>query len=86
MAKKQEGLTRDQALRQALLKFNLNAFRSWIRKYNKGLWASFKNVNEKTQMGTMCKCICDRADLLATDAHKKACKWLAENDMKGGLF
>ena len=83
---KKEGLTRDQMLKKALEKFDLNSFRAWMKRFDKGLWNSFKNANEKVQMATMCKCICNRTDLLATEAHKKACKWLASNNMNGGLF
>ena len=85
MAKK-EGLTRDQMLRKALEKFDLNAFKAWMKRFEKGLYNSFIKSNNEVQMGTMCKCICNRHDMLATDACKKARKWLADHNMRGGIF
>lgn len=83
---KKEGLTRDQVLKKALEKFDLNAFRAWMKRFDKGLWNSFKNSNDTVQMATMCKCIFNRSDMLDTKAHKKAREWLKEHDMKGRLF
>ena len=86
MAKNREGLTREQALKVALEKFNLNSFRAWMKRFDKGLWNSFSKSTERVQKATMCKCICNRTDMLGSEAHKKAVKWLAENNMKGGIF
>ena len=83
---KREGLTRDQMLKKALEKFDLNAFKAWIKRFEKGLWNSFQKSNEEVQIGTMCKCICNRTDMLATKACKKARKWLAEHNMKGKIY
>lgn len=85
MAKK-EGLTRDQVLKKALEKFDLNAFRSWMKRFDKGLWNSFKNSDNTIQMATMCKCIFNRSDMLNTKAHKKAREWLREHNMRGQIW
>ena len=88
MAKKdQKKVTKFQSsMKEALATFDLKKFKSWLQKYNKHLWNTFKTHNEVTQMGTMCKMICNRTDLLGSEAHKKAINWLKENNMKGGLF
>ena len=88
MAKKdQKKVTKFQSsMKEALATFDLKKFKSWLQKYNKPLWNTFKNHNEVTQMGTMCKMICNRTDLLDSEAHKKAVKWLKENNMRGGIF
>ena len=74
------------SMKQALENFDLKALKKWMQKYNAPLWRSFKNANETVQMATMCKMICNRTDMLNTEAHKKAVKWLKEHDMKGRLF
>ena len=88
MAKKdQKKVTKFQSsMKEALATFDLKKFKSWMEKYNKPLWNAFKKSNERVQMGTMCKMICNRTDLLGSEAHKKAVKWLKENNMRGGLF
>lgn len=88
MAKKDQkkALTFQEAMKEALLKFDLEAFKKWVKKYNKPLWAQFSLAVEEVQMATMCKCICNRTDMLATEAHKKAVQWLKEHNMKGRLF
>lgn len=86
MAKEKIGLTRDQMLKQALEKFSLNSFRTWIKRFDKGLWNSFKNASEATQKATMCKCICNRTDMLGSEAHKKARQWLKEHNTKGQIW
>ena len=73
-------------MKDALMTFDLKKFKAWLQKYNKPLWKTFSKSNEKVQMMTMCKMICNRTDLLGTEAHKKATKWLAENNTKGGIF
>lgn len=73
-------------MKEALETFNLNKFKAWIQKYNKPLWNSFKKSSETVQMATMCKCICNRTDLLGTEVHKKARVWLREHNMKGQIF
>ena len=85
MAKK-EGLTRDQVLKKALEKFDLTAFKAWMKRFDKGLWNSFQNSNATIQMATMCKCIFNRPDMLNTKAHKKAREWLREHNMRGQIF
>lgn len=72
--------------REALENFNLEIFKKWIKDNNPSLYKSFSRENKEIQMGTMCKCICNRTDMLGTDAHKKAVKWLAEHNMRGMLF
>lgn len=89
MAKKDQkkALNYQEAMKEALMKFDLKAFKKWAEKYNKPLWKKqFSKASERVQMATMCKCICNRTDMLATEAHKKAVKWLKENNMRGGLF
>ena len=88
MAKKdQKKVTKFQStMKEALATFDLKKFKSWLQKYNKPLWNTFKTHDEVTQMGAMCKMICNRTDLLGSEAHKKAVNWLKENNMKGGLF
>ena len=82
-----EAKTFKDKLKEALLKFDIKAFKKWVEKYNKPLWKQLKIQPEKTQMATMCKMICNRTDMLATEAHKKANKWLIENGyMKGQFF
>ena len=83
---KKEGLTRDQVLRKALEKFDITAFKAWMKRFDKGLWNSFKNANNTIQMATMCKCIFNRSDMLNTEAHKKAREWLREHNMRGQIF
>ena len=88
MARKQnkKGLSRDELLRKALEKFELEEFKKWMKKFDFPLWKSFQLQDEITQMATMCKVICNRYDMLGTEAHKKAIRWLKEHDMKGRLF
>lgn len=73
-------------MEEALEKFDLKELKRWMNKYNHGLYLSFKDANEIVQMATMCKMICNRTDMLNTEAHKKAVQWLKEHDMKGRLF
>ena len=88
MAKKDQkkALNYQDAMKEALMKFDLKAFKKWCEKYNKPLWKQFSKASEQVQMATMCKCICNRTDMLATDACKKARKWLAEHNMRGQIF
>ncbi len=73
-------------MREALETFDLKEVKKWMNKYNHGLYLSFKDANEIVQMATMCKMICNRTDMLNTEAHKKAVKWLTEHNMSGRLF
>ena len=75
-----------QSERSALEKFELNAFRKWLLRHNFALWQRFIKFDKQTQTGIMCKAICDRKDMLNTEAHKKAVQWLKEHNMKGRLF
>ncbi len=88
MAKKdnKKALNYTEAMKEALMKFDLKAFKKWCEKYNKPLWKQFKLANETVQMATMCKCICNRTDMLNTEAHKKACQWLKEHNMRGQIW
>lgn len=88
MAKKttKKVLTYEQSMKEALMKFDLKAFKKWVEKYNKPLWKQFSQANETVQMATMCKCICNRTDMLRTEANKKACQWLKEHNMRGQIF
>ena len=75
-----------QSLEEALACFDLKAFKAWMQKYNKPLWNTFKNASEEVQMATLCKMICNRTDMLNTEAHKRALAWLKKHNMKGRLF
>ena len=89
MAKKvqKEAKTSQEKLAEALINFDFKAFKKWVEKHNVSLWKMFKIQPEKTQMATMCKMICNRTDMLATEAHRKATNWLIKNGyMKGQLF
>lgn len=88
MAKKQqsEGLDYTKSMKDVLLKFDLKTLKKWMKKYRSDLYASFMKANETVQMATMCKMICNRTDMLATEAHKKAVKWLHEHNMSGRIF
>lgn len=57
-----------------------------MKKYRIDLYGQFLKTNEIVQMATMCKMICNRTDMLNTEAHKKAVQWLKEHNMKGRLF
>ena len=74
------------SLGQALETFDLKTFRSWVKEHNPGLYKSFIKSNETVQMAAMCKCICNRTDLLGKECHKKATKWLAEHNMRGQIW
>ena len=88
MAKKDQKSVRkfQLTLKEALVKFDLNAFKRWMQTYNKPLWRTFSKQNETVQMATMCKHICNRTDLLGTEVHKKARVWLREHNMKGQII
>ena len=75
-----------QSISEALSNFDLKAFNNWIKKYNPPLWNNLKNHSEEVQMATMCKFICNRTDMLNTEAHKKALAWLKEHNMRGRIF
>jgi len=75
-----------QSERSALEKFDLTAFKKWLLNHNFSLYQRFVKFGKETQMGIMCKAICDRTDMLNTPAHKKAVQWLKENNMRGKLF
>ena len=73
-------------LREALEAFDLKIYKEWMKNCAPLLWSFFKSYSKKRQMAQMCKTICDRTDLLGTEAHKKAVRWLSENNTKGGIF
>lgn len=84
MAKKQPNNV--TSIKEALEKFDLKIFKSWVKKNNPPLYRQFIKANEIIQMATMCKMICNRTDMLNSEAHKKAAKWLTEHDMKGRIY
>lgn len=73
-------------LREALMSFDLNSFKAWIKIFNKPVWNIFKKQNEATQMMTMCKQIVNRTDMISTEAYNKAIEWLKKHNTKGGMF
>ena len=74
------------SMKEALETFDLKAVKKWMKKYNFALCKSFSKSSDIVQMATMCKMICNRTDLLGTEAHKKAVAWLREHNMKGRIF
>lgn len=84
--KKYDPIRELQSERSTLEKFSLNAFVKWLLNYNFSLYQRFIKFDKETQMGIMCKAICDRTDMLNSEAHKKALNWLKEHNMKGRLF
>jgi len=75
-----------KSMKRALEDFDLSALLKWLQKYNPPLYSSFSKSNKTVQMATMCKMICNRTDMLNTEAHKKAVKWLSEHNMSGRMF
>lgn len=88
MAKRQkiEGLDFKRSMRKILLKFDLKALLKWMQKYRIDLYNQMLKVNEEVQMATMCKMICNRTDMLNTEAHKKAREWLKDHNMRGQIW
>lgn len=88
MAKKQKikGLDYTKSMKEVLEKFDLDALKKWMKKYRIDLYSRFPRANEIVQMATMCKMICYRTDMLNSEAHKKAVKWLKEHNMRGQIF
>ena len=88
MAKKttKEGLDFSKNMKTVLMKFDLKALLKWMYKYRRDLYVQMLKVDEKVQMATMCKMICNRTDMLDTEACKKARKWLSDNNMGGRIF
>lgn len=74
------------SLKEALETFDLKELKKWMKKYNPILFLSFKDASEIVQMASMCKMICNRTDLLGTEVHKKAVKWLSEHNMSGRIM
>lgn len=82
MAKKEskKALTKDEQLKEALKAFDLKAFIRWVKKFQTlTFYMSFTKATEEVQMATMCKCICNRTDMMMSPAHRKAVKWLQEH-------
>ena len=84
MAKKQKNYY--ASMKEALETFDLKIYLKWLKVYNPVLFVCFIDEPKEVQMATMCKTICGRTDMLNTEAHKKALKWLSEHNMKGRLF
>ena len=74
------------SMKEALEAFDLKNFIKWVKKYNPSLYKSFSKATEEVQMATMCKMICNRTDLLNSEAHKKAVTWLREHNMRGQIW
>ena len=87
MSKKvqKEGLDYTKSMKNVLEKFDLRLLMKWMKKYRVDLYAEMLKHDQKIQTATMCKMICNRTDMMETDAYKKARNWLKENNM-GGLF
>lgn len=86
MATKKKEKSYSISMKEALEKFDLKELKSWMRIYNYSLYRQFKIKPEEVQTGIMCNMICNRKDMLNTEAHKKATRWLTEHNMRGMLF
>ena len=84
--KKREIESYYHSMKEALEKFDLKALKSWMRANNNPIYQDFKLKPEEVQMGIMCNMICNRTDMLNSEAYKKALKWLTEHNMRGMLF
>ena len=84
MAKKQ--IKECTSLKEALETFDLRVFKRYVQKNDPLLWNDFEDYNAKVQKAIMAKMICNRTDMLGTEAHKKAVSYLKDNDMKGRIF
>lgn len=84
--KKYSAVAELQSERSALEKFDLTAFKKWLSRFNFSLWQRFIKFDKETQMAIMCRAIFRRTDMLNTEAHEKAIKWMKEHNMKGRLF
>lgn len=82
MAKKEKKVP--QKFGEVLKTFDLKVFQSWKKKYDPVGWEYLRTLTPETQMLIMCKLICSRTDMLATDAHRKAILWLKEHKMNDG--
>ena len=74
------------SLREALASFDLKEYKRWVKKYSPNLYKTFCSYTEEVQMGSMCKMIINRTDLLSTEAHKQAVAWLRDHNMRGQLW
>lgn len=83
---KNEGLDYSQSMKKVLIKFDLKALLKWMRKYRVDLYAQMIKYDVKIQTATMCRMICNRTDMMETEAYIKARKWLKDNNMGGLLF
>ena len=75
-----------KSFKEALEKFDLSSVLKWLQKYNPPLYRTFSKQGKELQKATMCKMICNRTDMLNTEAHNKAITWLMKHDTKGRLF
>lgn len=73
-------------IKKSLESFDLVLFKKTLQKRNPSLYKQIAKMNTEVQMGTMCKMICNRTDMLGSEAHKKAVAWLKEHNMKGRIF
>lgn len=74
------------SIKDALATFDLRIFKNWVKKNDPLLWRDFEDYNATVQKAIMAKMICNRTDLLGTEAHKKAVRYLRDHDMKGRMF
>lgn len=81
-----KGLSKDEQLRQALAKFDLRAFERWMKKFNPTWYKTFSSFSEDVRMATMCRQITKRYDMLATEANRKAARWMADHRMNARMF
>ena len=73
-------------LKEALSTFNLRIFKKWVKENDPLFWKTFAKYDAKTQKAIMARMICNRTDLLGTESHKKALRYLQENNTRGGIF
>ena len=74
------------SMREALVTFDVEKLKKWMKKWNNPLYKQFIKANEIVQMATMCKMICNRTDLMGSEVQHKAILWLKEHNMKGRIF
>lgn len=81
MPKKKKNAT---SIKEALETFDTKIVGKWLKRNQPVKYAQYADFNEENKMAVICKSIIDRKDMLATEAHRKAVKWLNEHKMNDG--
>ena len=69
---------------EALRKFDIVAYRKFMKKNSKFLYDQFIKLSNDEQMLAMCTTIIKRTDMLNTPAYKKAVKWIHDHKKNDG--